>query len=190
MESTELAPKFVDEAVNADEQSIQTLFPIIYDELRRLAHSKLRQEHERLTLNTTGLVHEAYLKLVGSDTYNSRAHFFGAASHAMRQVLVDLARKRKSIKRGSGERPIDISFAEGVAEDIDLGRIDELFALDQALSELEAINPRMVRVVECRYFATLTIEDTATVLGISPRTVKRDWQNAKAWLYQEVGNRL
>lgn len=164
-----------------DEGAFDSLMPLVYEELRALAHGLRRRERKDLTLSTTDLVHEAYLNLAGpGPDLNSRAHFFGVASRAMRRILVDWARKRNAAKRGGGQRPESID--ENVAiqsTDIDL---DTLLAVDQALEQLEAVDARMVRVVECRYFAGLSIPDTAAALGVAPATVKRDWTTARAWL--------
>jgi RNA polymerase sigma factor (TIGR02999 family) len=166
--------------------AVDRLVPLIYDELRVMAHRHIARERRDATLQTTELVHEAYLRLVDETqvTRRGRAYFFAAAAQAMRRVLVDRARRRSAAKRG-GPPPL------GAAAPIDVeetgGAIDafaaELLDLDAALERLAALDPRQARVVECRYFAGLSVEETAEALGVSPRTVKSDWAVARAWLY-------
>jgi RNA polymerase sigma factor (TIGR02999 family) len=171
-----------------DEKAMDALMPIVYEELRRMASIQLRKE-SNATIGTTALVHEAFLKLVDHESlgFNCRAHFFGAAARAMRQVLVDHARKRLSLKRGAGRAAESIEVlnlqGQSVPEDV---ASEELLALDVALDRLEKVDDRMARVVECRFFAGLSVGDTASALGVSERTVKRDWQGAKAWLFHEL----
>ncbi|MEZ4697669.1 MAG: sigma-70 family RNA polymerase sigma factor [Rhodothermales bacterium] len=175
-------------AGDGDASAVHALMPIVYDELRRMASAQLRYE-SNATLNTTALVHEAFLKLVDHRSlgFDCRAHFFGAAARAMRQILVDRARSRLSQKRGGGNRPesIEVMNLRGEAVSADEAS-EELIALDEALERLEQVESRMARVVECRFFVGLTVEETAEVLDISVRTVKRDWRGAKAWLFQEI----
>ena len=155
------------------------LLPLVYEELRVLAHRYLRRERADHTLNTTALVHEAYLTLVGKQTpWENRNHFFAVAAHAMRHILIDYARRRNREKRGGGVQNIPLDKAIVFSED----RMEDLLALDQALQQLEQKEQRLGRIVECRYFAGLTIAETAEALEISPATVKRDWLVAKAWL--------
>lgn len=163
---------------------LDQLVPLIYNELRAMAHRQLGREHERHTLQTTDLVHEAYLRLAGDDavTRHGRAYFYAAASRAMRQVLVDAARRRKANKRGAGAATL--SLDEGIASVEAYGH--ELLELDDALRLLESRNPRHTRVVECRFFGGMSVEDTAVALEVSPRTVKSDWALARAWLYNEL----
>lgn len=151
----------------------------VYPDLRAIAHARMRDQRAGHTLNTTGLVHEAYLKLVRYQdvSWKGRAHFFGAAARTMRRILVDHARARDAQKR-KGEH-VTLSQAGGVEEDMSL---DQLIELDDALTRLAEERPRWARVVECRYFAGLTIEETAEVLGISHGTVSNDWRMARAWL--------
>ena len=160
---------------------LDELVPLIFDELRAMARRQLSREHQRYTLQTTELVHEAYLRLVGDAgvTRRGRAYFYGAAARAMRQVLVDAARRRNTAKRGSGT--MALSFDERAGE-VD-AYAHELLDLDDALRELERRNPRYARVVECRFFGGMSVDDTAEALGVSPRTVKSDWALARAWLY-------
>lgn len=160
------------------------LLPLVYDELRGMAHGYLLRERRGHTLSTTALVHEAYLKLVDRTRtpIESRAYFFGAAARAMRQVLVDRARHRMRQKRGGGQRPVTLEERHLLADHFAADLLD----LDEALRRLAEIEPRAARVVECRFFGGLTVEETAEVLDVSSRTVKRDWIMAKAWLYREL----
>jgi len=164
--------------------SVDQMIPLIYDELRRIAHHRLRAEQSGHTLETTGLVHEAYLRLVGSDTleFESRAHLLAIAAQAMRHVLIDSAVSRKAKKRGGGRVPLSLDAAPIIAET----RSEDLLALDEALQRLSAIDDRQARVVECRYFGGMSIEETAAALGTSPATVKRDWVLARAWLNRDL----
>ncbi|HLG04678.1 MAG TPA: sigma-70 family RNA polymerase sigma factor [Gemmatimonadales bacterium] len=165
-------------------EAMDRLIPLLYDELRGLAAGYLRSERTDHTLQTTALVHEAYLKLVDQrhTTWQNRAHFFGIAAQAMRRILVDHARRRRALKRDAG-RPVTLD--ENVVGD--LGDTEEILGVDAALERLAALDPRQARVVEMRYFAGLTIEQTAEALGVSPATVKREWLSAKAWLQRELG---
>jgi RNA polymerase sigma factor (TIGR02999 family) len=169
---------------SADAPPLERVVPFIYDELRRMARGHLAAEQPHLTLQTTELVHEAYLRLVDDArvTRRGRAYFFGAAARAMRQVLIDAARRRGAAKRGGGEAPLTLDERNVAVDDY----ASELVELDTALTALEARNPRQVRVVECRYFAGLTVEETAAALDVSPRTVKSDWALARAWLYDRL----
>lgn len=167
-----------------DAEAFETLMPLVYDELRRLAHHHLWHERPGHTLHTTDLVHEAFLNLLGQDQtpWQNRAHFFAVAARVMRHILIDYARRRKRAKRGGGRPVLSLEQAAVFSED----QVEEWITLDQALTRLEAKDERLCRVVECRYFGGLTIAETADVLGISPATVKRDWQMAKAWLRREL----
>ena len=167
-----------------NEDALGALLPLVYDEMRRLARHHLRRERAGHTLTTTALVHEAYLKMVGQEApWENRAHFFGVASMAMRRILVNYARDRARLKRGGGAVRITLDDAPPLMSE---DRAAEILALDDALGRLAAINARAGRVVECRYFAGLTIEETAEALGTSPMTVKRDWRLAKTWLRREL----
>jgi RNA polymerase sigma factor (TIGR02999 family) len=159
--------------------------PVVYRQLRELAAHYLRQERGDHTLQPTALVHEAYLRLAGVRrmAFRSRAHFYGAAAQAMRRILVDHARERRALKRG-GPEPNRVPFEEALAVTAE-DRFD-LVALDEALSALERLAPDRARVVELRYFAGLSIEETADCLGVSPATVKRYWEFARAWLYRRL----
>jgi RNA polymerase sigma-70 factor, ECF subfamily len=157
--------------------------PLVYDILKRIARSHLRRERTGHTLNTTALVHEAYLRLAGIGTvdWTDRSRYLGMASRAMRRVLIDYARSRSRLKRSSPPQPV------GVAEGgLSAGSVEELLALDAALDRLEALEPRQCRVVECRFFAGMTNEDTAEALAVSLATVKRDWTVARAFLNAEL----
>lgn len=163
-----------------DRAALDALLPLVYDELRRLAHGRLRGERAGHTLSTTALVHEAYLKLAGLNRmdWQGRAHFFAVASQAMRNVLVDYALHRKAQKRGGGRHRVSL-------EDIDLGAeadVEALLVLDDALRRLEARDARQAQVVACRFFGGMSIDETAHALGISAATVSRDWTMARAWL--------
>jgi len=166
------------------EDVMARLVSLVYDELRRMAHRQLSREGGPCTLDTTGLVHEAYLKLADQDTVpiRNRSYFFAAAARAMRQVLVDAARRRNRLKRGGGERPLSLDESRIVVDDY----AADLVHLDDALIRLASEHPRPARVVECRFFGGLSIEETATALEISPMTVKRDWMLARTWLYRDL----
>ena len=168
---------------NRDPTARDRLVPIVYEELRRLAHHHMRGEREGHTLQTTALVNEVYLRLAGVDALrgSDRAHFFALAATLMRRVLVDYARQRAREKRGAGVSVISLdetAVAPSPAVDV--------VALDEALERLAAVDPQQSRVVELRFFAGLSVEETAEALGISPATVKRDWATAKLWLYNEL----
>ena len=168
-----------------DRGALERLMPLVYGELRQLAASHLRSERGDHTLQPTALVHEAYLRLVGqrSVSWANRAHFFGIAAQMMRRVLVDHARRRLAAKRSPGTLRIDLGEETAAAPD----RAPELLALDRALTELERLDPRQARVVELRFFAGLSVEETAEVAGVSTATVKREWRTARAFLRHEIG---
>lgn len=168
---------------SGDKESLQALLPLVYSELRRLAQHHLRGERSDHTLQSTALVHEAYLRLVkpGSLQVESRGHFFALASQLMREVLVDYARSRKAGKRDGGTR---LTLDE--VGDFPQSRGVDLLALDDALNELSKISPRQSRIVEMRYFGGLSIEETSDFLGVSSATVERDWTVARAWLHREI----
>jgi RNA polymerase sigma-70 factor, ECF subfamily len=167
-----------------DQRAVDRLLPIVYEQLQRIAQGQLRRERGDHTLQTTDLVHEAYLRLSGLDRidWRDRAQFFAIAAQAMRRILVDHALSRRSAKRGGGRRRVPLEEAMLVAA----GQAEEVLALHEALSALERLEPRLARVVECRYFAGLSIEETAEALDVSPATVKRDWSVARAWLNREL----
>ena len=161
----------------------ERLFPLVYDELKRIARRHLRRERGEHTLQPTALVHEAYLRLIDQNvSWQNRAHFFGVAAEMMRRILIDHARKHQAAKRGSGG--IKISLDEAI--DLTDERATELIALDDALKALADFDPQKSRIVELRFFGGLSIEETAEVLGIGTATVIRQWKMAKAWLYHEV----
>jgi RNA polymerase sigma factor (TIGR02999 family) len=170
-----------------DEDAFQSLVPVVYQQLRRLAEHYLRQEAPDHTLQPTALVHEAYLRLAGirDMELKNRSHFYGAAAQVMRRVLVDYARQRRALKRG-GPALQRVPFDDAINTPIG-GGVD-LVALDEALSALDAIAPLRARVVELRYFGGLSVEETAEYLGISPATVKRHWAFARAWLFNRLSD--
>lgn len=172
------------EGARGEEGSLRSLLPIVYDDLRAIAHRRLRGERAGHTLNTTALVHEAYVRLVDQTRvqWRDRAHFFGVAAEAMRRILVDYARRRAAEKRGAGQDPLPLEDVEiAVVE-----RADQLVALDAALERLEAIDERLARVVLYRFFGGLSEEEIAELVGVTPRTVRRDWVKARGWLYREL----
>lgn len=176
--------ELLDALSDGDREALDRLFPIVYEELRRIARRRLSKERPGHTLNTTALVHEAYLKLVGLDSiqYEGRAHFFAVAAQAMRNILVSYAQYKKAAKRGGGRPGVPLDEAVVMSEQ----QADGILALDEALGRLQALGERQYRVVESRFFAGLTIEETAEALDISPATVKRDWNLARAWLNREL----
>jgi RNA polymerase sigma factor (TIGR02999 family) len=163
----------------------EQLLPLVYDELRRLAAQKLAREKPGQTLDATALVHEAYLKLVGTNPdqpWNSRGHFFAAAAEAMRRILVDVARRKDALQHGGGRRREDLAAAEPTAP----RPSEDLLALDEALRQLEARDPVKADLVKLRYFAGLTLEQAAETLNISLATANRYWAFARAWLHQQI----
>jgi RNA polymerase sigma factor (TIGR02999 family) len=164
--------------------AMDRVFALVYGELRRIAHRQLQGERPGHTLGTTGLVHETYLKLVDQTRvqWRDRGHFFALAARAMRQILVDYARRYRAQRRGGGMRRVTITEPAAIEEK----QADMLLAVHDALERLSAMNGRLSQVVECRYFAGLTEEETAAALGVSARTVERDWLKAKGWLYLEL----
>ena len=172
-----------------DKESLDKLMPVVYDELRRQAARYLRREQPGHTLQTTALIHEAYVRLVDQRNvqWQNRAHFFGIAAQMMRRILVDHARTKKRAKRGGSDIKVSLDDATVAAKGQDL----DVVAVDEALTRLAKIDEQQSRVVELRFFSGLTVEETAAVMGISPATVKRDWSMAKAWLHRELsGGRL
>ena len=167
-----------------DPDALDRLFPLIYDELRGIAHGQLRREGTDHTFGTTGLVHEAYFRLVDQTRveWADRSHFFAVATQAMRRILVDYARRYRAAKRGGAPERVSLSDAMLMAET----RADELLALDEALTRLGTVDERLLRVVECRFFGGLTEEETAEVLGVTVRTVRRDWSKAKGWVHRAL----
>jgi RNA polymerase sigma factor (TIGR02999 family) len=160
------------------------LVPLVYEQLRAMAHRRLASSPPNSTLDTTALVHEAYLKLFDQTqlTLHDRRHFFSVAAMAMRQIVVDHARQRQALKRGGGVRPLDLENHEVGVDD----HAPEILSLEAALQRLSALSERLGRVVELRFFGGLSVEEVADVLGVDPRTVKRDWRKARALLYREL----
>ena len=169
---------------HGDREALDKLTPLVYDELRRLAHHYLSRESPGHTLQTTALVNEAYLRLVGQKDkhWHNRAHFFAVSATVMRNILVDYARKRAYQKRGGGARTVALDEAAVMSEE----RAADLLALDEALRDLARYDERKAHIVELRYFAGLSIEETAEVLKVAPITVRREWEKAKAWLYKAM----
>lgn len=163
-----------------DRRALDALLPLVYEELRHIAHRQLGRERPEHTLGTTALVHEAYLKLVDQTRaqWTDRAHFFAVAARAMRRILVDYARRHRALKRGGPLVRVSLGDATALAEQ----RSDVLLALDEALGRLAELDERLSRVVECRFFAGLSEEETAEALDVTARTVRRDWVKAKGWL--------
>jgi RNA polymerase sigma factor (TIGR02999 family) len=171
---------------HGDQAALDKLMPLVYDELRRIAHRYMKRERPSHTLQTTALVNEAYVRLVGQRDaeFQNRAHFLAVAAQVMRHLLVDYARNRRYEKRGGGARQVTLDEAAVLTQ----GRDEQLLALDQALGKLASIDRRKSQLVELRYFGGMNTEETAEVLGVSPITVKREWQKAKAWLYREMNS--
>jgi len=170
-----------------DDGAASKLIPVVYAELRRLAGSYMRRERVDHTLQATALVHEAYLKLIEqrSANWQNRAHFFGVAAQLMRRILIDHARGHSRQKRGGEQKKVSLDEAFIFSEK----QADELLAVDDSLNRLAEIDPRQARVVELRFFGGLSVEEAAEVLGVSPKTIKRDWSVAKAWLYADLKER-
>jgi len=177
--------RLLEAANSGDPGALQELTPLVYDELKRLARRHMRGEHAGHTLSTTGLVHESFLKLVGQSNANyvNRSQFFAIASMTMRRILVNWARAKKQEKRGGGAVVLRLEDAPSPLTEAEPER---LLAIDAALEQLAKVSDRAVKVVECRYFGGLTIEETASALDIAPATVKREWALAKSWLRREL----
>jgi RNA polymerase sigma factor (TIGR02999 family) len=182
-------PRLLQRLRAGDRRAFDELFPLVYDELRRVAGQQRRRWEGDDSLNTTALVHEAYLRLAGRSelAWQNQPHFMAVAAKAMRQILLDYAKRRQAAKRGGGLRRVPLAEIEaalggGAADSGD----DALIALNEALQRLEAHDARQSRIVECRFFGGMAIGDTAAALGISPATVKRGWAMAQAWLYREL----
>lgn len=182
MSTSHSVSHLLDQWNNGDREALDKLMPLIYEELRKMAKRYMNQQKPGHTLQTTALIHEAYLRMVKQKEkhFENRAHFFGVAAQAMRHILVDYARARHATKRGGAARPVSLEEAALVTQ----GRADEMVAFDDALKELEKLSKRQSRVVELRYFGGLSVEETATVLAVSPDTVMRDWSMAKTWLHR------
>ena len=166
-----------------EDEALGRLFASVYQELKRIAHGKRAGERPGDTLNSTALVHETYLRLIGDEdlSWENRAHFFGAAAEAMRRILIERARRRKAEKHGAGWKRVP--FEENLAQD----QFDvDILALDEALAKLEARDQRKARVVKCRFLLGLSVAETAEMLRVSPRTVDDDWASSKAWIRREL----
>jgi RNA polymerase sigma factor (TIGR02999 family) len=174
--------QLLDSAAAGDQVSVSALLPLVYDELRRVAAAQIDREAVGQSLTATALVHEAYLRLVGDQTFDSRAHFFAAAAEAMRRVLVDAARKRARLKRGGDRRRIDLRDVPSVA---DL-HPDDLLDLDAALTAFAAEDPTKAELVRLRFFAGLSVEKAADLLGVSRATAERHWTYARTWLFDRL----
>ena len=171
---------------NGDKAALDRLTPLVHEELHRLAHRHMRLERPNHTLQTTALVNEAYVRLVDQRNlrWKNRAHFFSIASRLMRRILVDLARAHCGPKRGGGALQVSLDEAAIVSRE----RAGELVALDEALTRLAEMDERKSKVVELRFFGGMTVDETSEALGVSPITIKRDWESAKAWLYLQLKN--
>lgn len=171
-------------AARGDQEAARDLLPLVYEELRRLARARLKRVPPGQTLQPTALVHEAYLRVVrdGDPGWDGRGHFFAAAARAMRDIIVEQARRKMALKRGGGLRRIDAEHAEAIIEPPS----DEVLAVDEAVQRLEKDDPRKGQIVNLRYFARLTTAETATALGVSVGTVEREWRYIRAWLQREL----
>jgi RNA polymerase sigma factor (TIGR02999 family) len=169
---------------HGDAEAADELLPLVYEELRKLAASKMANEAAGNTLQPTALVHEAWLRLVGNDNpkFAGRAHFFAAAAEAMRRILIDRARRKRALRHGGGQERVDIQKIDLASPDTD----DQLLAVNEALDKLAAQDPTEAELVKLRYFVGLTTEQASTLLGISPRTARNYWVHARTWLYHEV----
>lgn len=192
-ETRTAAARLLEELKNGDREALDELFTLLYGELKELAARQRRRWSGNFTLDTTALLHEAYVKLVGQSRIDleSRAHFRALAARAMRHILLDYARERGAKKRGGGLERLRLDELRCAPERIVFTpeQSETLIALDDALRRLERLEPRQSEVVECRFFGGLTVEETATAVGVSPRTVKRDWAQAQAWLHREMTSR-
>lgn len=181
---SEMTPmtRLLEAAQQGDQQAAAELLPRVYDELRMLAAARMAQEKPGQTLDATALVHEAYLKLVGDRNFNDRCHFFRVAAEAMRQILIDRARRRRSERHGGGRERVSLSDVASYAETPP----DELLTLDEALTRFTEIDPQKAELVKLRYFVGLSEQDAAQALGISRATASRYWMFARAWLIQAM----
>ncbi len=178
--------QILDQIESGDRQAASQLLPLVYEELRRLATHKMAQEKSGHTLQPTALVHEAFMRLVGGENkhnWDGRGHFFAAAAESMRRILIESARRRNTEKRGGNHVRRELSDDDAVLDSQDDAT---LLSLDEALTKLEGEDPKLAKLVELRYFTGLTIDESAEVLGVSPRTVKRNWTYARAWLRREM----
>ena len=177
--------RLLGEAASGDANAARELLPLVYEQLRSLARNRMRDERAGHSLQATALVHEAYLKLVGNRDiqWSGRGQFFGAAAEAMRRILIDYARARGGSKRGGERRRVPLSVVDLAAHH----ESEEIMAVDDAVSRLQEISASMGAVVRLRFYAGLSVEETAEVLGVSTRTVEREWTGARAWLFRELG---
>jgi RNA polymerase sigma factor (TIGR02999 family) len=189
--------QILDAIAAGDPRAAEQLLPLVYDELRKLASQRLALEKPGQTLDATGLVHEAYLRLVAAPAqaassddltrgthWNGRGHFFGAAAEAMRRILIEIARRKHSQRRGAGRRQVDLSDGDRIS--VPIG--DAMLDLDEALTKLSLADPQAAEIVKLRIFTGMTVEEVADALDISPRTVKRNWAYARAWLGRALGD--
>jgi len=185
MDANEEVTELLHRAGAGDSAASAAVYPVVYEQLKRIASRQLSREASGHSLSTTALVHEVYLKLVDQrrSRFHDRAHFFAIAATAMRRILVDHARRHGTAKRGAGARRVPLETVEAMAPE---DRAELLVALDASLQRLATLDERQARVVECRFFGGLTEEETATALDVSARTVKRDWAKARAWLYEAL----
>ena len=169
---------------SGDARAAEELLPLVYEELRKLAAAKMAGELPNQTLQPTALVHEAWLRLTGNQNvkWDGRGHFFGAAAEAMRRILIEKARRKHALRRGAGQQPLDIAEVDIAVPE----KADELLAMNEALEKFELLDRQKAELVKLRYFAGLTIEETAQILDISAPTAKRWWSYARAWLYQSI----
>jgi RNA polymerase sigma factor (TIGR02999 family) len=174
--------RILDAIGQGDPRAAAQLLPLVYDELRQLAAAQMAREKPGQTLDATALVHEAYLRLVGDQQFANRRHFFAAAAEAMRRILVENARRKRSLKRGGDRQRLDLDLEQPV----EVGRSERLLALDEALERLGMHDPDKAQLVKLRYFAGMTIEQAAHTLGISVTTANRWWNYARAWLHYEI----
>jgi RNA polymerase sigma factor (TIGR02999 family) len=176
--------RILEQVHQGDPQAAEALLPLVYDELRRLAAHKMAQERAGHTLQPTALVHEAWLRLVGEEgqSWQHRAHFFGAAAEAMRRILIESARRRARLKRGGNRERVELEELPIAAPDRD----ETLLAVDEALTKLEAEDPEKARIVKLKFFAGLTNEQVAQSLGVTERTIERTWSYTKAWLFRAM----
>ncbi|MGH7502280.1 MAG: sigma-70 family RNA polymerase sigma factor [Longimicrobiales bacterium] len=191
-EQTAVVGRLLDQLRAGDRQAFDQLVPLVYGELHHLAEQQRRRWSGDDTLNTTALVHEAYLRLAGQSTpaWRSRPHFLAVAARAMRHILLDYAKSKRRAKRGGGQHRVSLQEIESAlkgADPADAGA-EALLALEDALRRLDEHDPRQSRIVECRFFGGMAIQDTADALGISPATVKRGWAMAQSWLYRELAH--
>lgn len=180
--------RILQHAQNGDPKVAEQLLPLVYDELRRLANARMANEPAGHTLQPTALVHEAWLRLTGDEnqTWDGRAHFFGAAAEAMRRILIDRVRKKRAVRHGGDQHRVDVAEIELAAPAQD----DQLLAINEALDKFANEHPDEARLVKLRYFVGMTNEEAAEALGIAPRTAKYYWTHARAWLYREINREI